>query len=89
MRQCPLLCCQAKTKNETIKVYYREDNESKIDGSTVNDIPSSAPGIEISGKDQMACNLFFSMILKIFLGTVLGFDMPKNLQRNVGSFLTY
>ena len=59
-------------------------NEKNIDQITINDIPSNAARMEISGRDPVACDLFFTKMLEILHGPILGFDMETKLPRKCG-----
>ena len=74
----------SKNGNATVAFFAGELGEKNVDRIPINEIPSNAGRIEISGRDPVACDLFFSKMLEILLGPILGSDMETKMPRTGG-----
>ena len=70
--------------NATIAAYAGELSERNLANIKHNDVPSNAMRMEIAGKDPVACDIFFTNILEILTGPILGFDLKTKLPRKNG-----
>ncbi len=73
-----------ETGNATIAFFAGEINKENLANVTENDVPSNASRIEVAGRDPGACDLFFTSMLEILIGPMIGFDLKTKLPRKQG-----
>ncbi len=81
--------CITVTPNEngngTVAFFAGEVNKVNLISVNEKDIPSNATRIQIAGKDPVACDLFFTNMLEILIGPMIGFDLTTKLPRKQGA----
>ncbi len=70
-----------ETGNVTVAYFSGAISIKYLERVQLNDVSSNAQRIEIAGKDPVACDLFFTSIINLLIGDMIGFDwktkMPK------------
>ncbi len=67
--------------NATVAFFAGDINKKNLASVTENDIPQNAARVKIAGRDPVACDLFFTSMLEIIIGPMIGFDLKTKLPR--------